>query len=119
MGAAGLEIRKNEPVIALVADRRRNLLVLWMNPQRNVAAVACRDLVGVDAGGSHRAVIQDLMGQEWPRLRWLMSLTEVDSAVLADLNRHGVAPGWRHLKHFNGWRDQFLPRSSDITSEHL
>ena len=46
-------------------------------------------------------------------------LAEVDSAVLADLEPTWSRPGWRHLKHFNGFATSFALTPSDITSETL
>ncbi|MGA7054883.1 MAG: type VII secretion protein EccE, partial [Mycobacterium sp.] len=46
-------------------------------------------------------------------------ISEVDSAVLADLEPTWSRPGWRHLKHFNGFATSFALTPSDIASEML
>ncbi len=74
---------KNEPVIAPSPASAPHPLVLRMNPREN--GWWRRDLVGVDAGGSHRAVGPGSDGQSCAaRPVTTDELTEVDSAVLAD-----------------------------------
>lgn len=102
------------------ADRRRTWLVLRMNPQRNVAAVVCRDSLASTLVAATERLVQDLDGQTCVA-RPLTSdeLAEVDSAVLADLEPTWSRPGWRHLKHFNGFVTSFWISPSDIKSETL
>ena len=99
---------------------RGTWLVLRMDPQHNVAAVAARDSVAStlvaaverlagDLGG-RRCVVRPLTGDE---------LAEVDSAVTAGLQPTSTRPGWRHLKHFNGYATSFWVSPRDITSETL
>jgi type VII secretion protein EccE len=44
-------------------------------------------------------------------------IAEVDKAVLADLEPTWSRPGWRYLKHFNGFATSFWLTPSDITTE--
>ena len=63
---------------------------------------------------------QDLDGQSCvARPLTADELAEVDSAVLADLEPTWSRPGWRHLKHFNGFAASFWLTPSDITTETL
>src|ERR1700739_4339262 len=42
---------------------------------------------------------------------------EVNKALLADLEPTWSRPGWRYLKHFNGFATSFWLTPSDITTE--
>jgi type VII secretion protein EccE len=109
----------------LVGDRptsyqRSTWLVLRMNPQRNVAAVAVRDSLASTLVAATERLAQDLDGQTCAaRPLTADQLAEVDSAVLADLEPTWSRPGWRYLKHFNGYATSFWVTPSDITSETL
>jgi type VII secretion protein EccE len=99
---------------------RRSWLVLRMNPQRNVAAVAARDSLASTLVAATERLAQDLDGQGCAaRPLTADELAEVDSAVLADLEPTWSRPGWRNLKHFNGFATSFWLTPSDITSETL
>jgi len=102
------------------AYQRRTWLVLRMNPQRNVAAVAARDSLASTLVAATERLAQDLDGPGCA-LRPLTAdeLAEVDSAVLADLEPTWSRPGWRYLKHFNGFTTSFWVSPSDIDSEML
>ncbi|WP_156689985.1 type VII secretion protein EccE [Mycobacterium sp. Marseille-P9652] len=99
---------------------RRTWLVLRMNPQRNVAAVAARDSLASTLVAATERLAQDLDGQ-FCAARPLTAdeLAAVDKAVLADLEPTWSRPGWRHLKHFNGFATSFWLTPSDITTETL
>jgi type VII secretion protein EccE len=107
----------------LVSDQptsyvRRTWLVLRMNPQRNVAAVAARDSLASTLVAASERLAQDLDGQGCAaRPLTADELAEVDSAVLADLEPTWSRPGWRYLKHFNGFATSFWLTPSDITTE--
>jgi type VII secretion protein EccE len=109
----------------LVSDRpatyqRRTWLVLRMNPQRNVAAVAVRDSLASTLVAATERLARDLDGQSCAaRPLTADELAEVDSAVLAGLEPTWSRPGWRHLKHFNGFTTSFWVTPSDIDSEKL
>jgi len=107
----------------LVSDQpfsyvRRTWLVLRMNPQRNVAAVAARDSLACTLVAATERLAQDLDGQSCAaRPLTADEVGEVDAAVLADLEPTWSRPGWRHLKHFNGFATSFALTPTDITSE--
>ncbi len=109
----------------LVGDRpasyvRRTWLVLRMNPQRNVAAVAARDSLASTLVAATERLAQDLDGPTCAaRPLTAEELAEVDKAVLADLEPTWSRPGWRHLKHFNGFATSFWVTPSDMTTEAL
>jgi type VII secretion protein EccE len=97
---------------------RRTWLVLRMNPQRNVAAVAARDSLASTLVAATERIAQDLDGQTCAaRPLTADELAEVDKAVLADLEPTWSRPGWRYLKHFNGFATSFWLTPSDITTE--
>jgi type VII secretion protein EccE len=99
---------------------RRTWLVLRMNPQRNVAAVAARDSLASTLVAATERLAQDLDGQNCvARPLTADELAEIDKAVLADLEPTWSRPGWRHLKHFNGFATSFWLTPSDITTETL
>jgi type VII secretion protein EccE len=97
---------------------RRTWLVLRMNPQRNVAAVAARDSLASTLVAATERLAQDLDGQSCTaRPLTGDEVAEVDKAVLADLEPTWSRPGWRYLKHFNGFATSFWLTPSDITTE--
>jgi type VII secretion protein EccE len=99
---------------------RRTWLVLRMNPQRNVAAVAARDSLASTLVAATERLAQDLDRQGCPaRPLTAGGIAEVDSAVLADLEPTWSRPGWRHLKHLNGFATSFWLTPSDVTTETL
>ena len=99
---------------------RRTWVILRMNPQRNVAAVACRDSLASTFVAATERLAQDLDGQCCAaRPLTADELAEVDAAVLADLEPTWSRPGWRFLKHFNGFATSFWLTPSDITTESL
>jgi type VII secretion protein EccE len=113
----GLEERGERPD---EAGARRTWLVLRMNPQRNVAAVATRDSLAATLVAATERLAQDLDGQSCAaRPLTAEELAEVDSAVLADLEPTWSRPGWRYLKHFNGFATSFWVTPDDIDSETL
>jgi type VII secretion protein EccE len=99
---------------------RRTWLVLRMNPQRNVAAVAARDSLASTLVAATERLAQDLDGQSCAaRPLTAAEIAEVDSAVLANLEPTWSRPGWRQLKHFNGFATSFWLTPSDITTETI
>ncbi|BBZ39583.1 type VII secretion protein EccE [Mycobacterium conspicuum] len=100
--------------------QRRTWLVLRMNPQRNVAAVAARDSLASTLAAATERLAQDLDGPTCiARPLTADEIAEVDSAVLSDLEPTWSRPGWRHLKHFNGFVTSFWLSPSGIDSERL
>lgn len=99
---------------------RRTWLVLRMNPQRNVAAVAARDSLASTLVAATERLAQDLDGLTCAaRPLTATELAEVDRAVLADLEPTWSRPGWRRLKHFNGFVTSLWLSPSDITTDKL
>ncbi len=99
---------------------RRTWLVLRMNPQRNVAAVAARDSLASTMAAATERLAQDLDGQSCSaRPLTADELAEVDTAVLADLEPTWSRPGWRFLKHFNGFATSFWLTPSHIDTETI
>ena len=89
-------------------------------PAANVAAVAARDSLASTLVAATERLAQDIDGRACAaRPLTADELAEVDSAVLADLEPTWSRPGWRHLKHFNGFATSFWLTPSDITSETL
>lgn len=110
------EVANGEPTSFV----RRTWLVLRMNPQRNIAAVAVRDSLASTLVAATERLAQDLDGLTCAaRPLTAEELTEVDRAVLADLEPTWSRPGWRHLKHFNGFTTSFWVTPSDITTDTL
>jgi type VII secretion protein EccE len=100
--------------------QRRTWLVLRMNPQRNVAAIAARDSLASTLVAATERLAQDLDGPTCAaRPLTADELAKVDSAVLADLEPTWSRPGWRHLKHFNGFVTSFWLTPLDIDSDRL
>jgi type VII secretion protein EccE len=99
---------------------RRTWLVLRMNPLRNVAAVATRDSLASTLVAATERLAQDLDGQSCAaRPLNAEELAAVDAAVLADLEPTFSRPGWRRLKHFNGFVTSFWVSPRDIDSASL
>jgi type VII secretion protein EccE len=91
-----------------------------MNPQRNVAAVAARDSLASTLAAATERLAQDLDSPTCAaRPLAADELAQVDSAVLADLEPTWSRPGWRYLKHFNGFVTSFWLTPSNINSERL
>lgn len=109
----------------LVSDQpasylRHTWLVLRMNPQLNVAAVTARDSLASTLVAATERIAHDLDGQNCAaRPLTADELAEVDSTVLANLEPTWSRPGWRHLKHFNGFATSLAFTPSDITTETL
>ena len=110
------EVANGEPTSYV----RRTWLVLRMNPQRNIAAVAVRDSLASTLVAATERLAQDLDGLTCAaKPLTAEEITEVDRAVLADLEPTWSRPGWRHLKHFNGFTTTFWVTPSDITTDTL
>lgn len=99
---------------------RRTWLVLRMNPQRNVAAVTARDSLASTLVAATERLAQDIdRGTCAARPLAAAELADVDRAVLADLEPTWSRPGWRFLKHFNGYATSFWLTPGSITTETL
>lgn len=110
------EVANGEPTSYV----RRTWLVVRMNPQRNIEAVAVRDSLASTLVAATERLAQDLDGLTCAaKPLTAEELSEVDRAVLADLEPTWSRPGWRHLKHFNGFTTSFWVTPSDITTDTL
>jgi type VII secretion protein EccE len=95
-------------------------LVLRMDPQRNAAAVVVRDSVASTLTAAVERLAYSLDGRHLAaRPLTAAEVAEVDTAVLAGLQPTWHRPGWRQLKHFNGYATSFWVSPADITSETL
>ena len=95
-------------------------LVLRMDPQHNVAAVAARDSLASTLAAAVERLAGDLDGRRCAaRPLTGDEFAEVDTAVAAGLQPTSTRPGWRHLKHFGGYATSFWVSPRDITSEML
>ena len=100
--------------------RRSTWLVLRMNPQHNVAAVAARDSVASTMAAAAERLANDLDGRHYVgRPLTGVELAEVASAALAGLQPAWNRPGWRYLKHLNGYVSSFWVSAQDIARETL
>lgn len=95
-------------------------LVLRMDPQLNVAAVAARDSVASTLAAAVERLVSDLHGRRCvARALTANELAEVDVAVMAGMQPGSIRPGWGHLKHFDGYVTSFWVSPHDVTSEAL
>jgi type VII secretion protein EccE len=95
-------------------------VVLRMDPQHNIAGVAARDSVASTLAAAVERLAGDLDGRRCAaRPLTADELAEVDTAVVADMQPDSIRPGWRHLKHFDGYATSFWVSPHDITSETL
>jgi type VII secretion protein EccE len=102
------------------SDQRGMWLVLRMDPQHNVGAVATRDSVASTLTAAVERLACDLSGRRCgARPLTGDELAEVDTAVAAGLRPAWTRPGWRHLKQLDGYATSFWVSPRDITSEKL
>jgi hypothetical protein len=91
-----------------------------MDPQHNVAAVAARDSVASTLAATVERLAGDLNAQRLTaRPLTGDDLAEVDTTVAAGLQPTSTRPGWRHLKHPDGYATSFWVSPRYITSETL
>jgi type VII secretion protein EccE len=95
-------------------------LVLRMDPQHNVEAVAARDSVASTLAAATERLAGDLHGRRCTaRPLTGDELAEVDTAVAAGLQPASARPGWGRLKHSDGYATSFWVLPRYITSETL
>ena len=95
-------------------------LVLRMDPQQNISAVAARDSVASTLTAAVERLAGDLDGRHCAaRPLTADELAEVDTAVVAGLQQASTRPGLRRLKHIDGYATSFWVSPWDITSETL
>ena len=99
---------------------RGTWLVLRMNPQQNVAAVAARDSVASTMAAAVERLASELGGRRLTtRPLTADELADVETAVVASLQPASARPGMRHIKHIDGYATSFWVSPWDITSETL
>ena len=97
---------------------RRTWLVLRMDPQHNVAAVAARDSLAATLAAATERLAHDLDGQHCQaRPLNAAEITDMDAAVLAGLDVDRVRPHWRHLEHPDGYVASAWVSPRDITGK--
>jgi type VII secretion protein EccE len=95
-------------------------LVLRMDPQQNVAAVAARDSVASTLAAVAERLAGDLDGRHCAaRPLTADELAVVDTALVAGLQQASTRPGLRRLKHIDGYVTSFWVSPWDITSDTL
>jgi type VII secretion protein EccE len=110
----------DRPGIGADTDQLSTWLVLRMDPQRNLGGVAVRDSVASTLAAAVERLAHRVDGRQCAaRPLTADEIAEVDTAVLAGLQPTWHRPGWRHLKHFNGYATSFWVSPADITSETL
>jgi type VII secretion protein EccE len=98
----------------------RTWLVLRMDPQRNVGAVAARDSLASTLAAVVERLVDDLNGRRCAaRPLTADEFAEVDATVAAGLQPASTRSGLRHLKCFDGYATSFWVSPHDITSETL
>jgi type VII secretion protein EccE len=101
-------------------EERKTWLVLRMDPQHNVGAVAMRDSVACTLAAATERLAHDLDGRNCTAKPLTADeIVDVDDAVLAGLQPAHVKPFWRYLKTPEGYVTSFWVSPGDITSETL
>ena len=101
-------------------DERNTWLVLRMDPQHNVSAVAARDSVACTLAAAAERLAHDLDGRSCAAKPLTADeIIDVDDAVLAGLQPAHVRPFWRYLKTPDGYVTSFWVSPGDISSETL
>jgi type VII secretion protein EccE len=101
-------------------DERSTWLVLRMDPQRNVAAVAARESLACTLAAATERLAHDLDGRSCAaRTLTAHEILDADDAVLAGLQPTCIRPFWRHLKTPEGYVTSFWMSPADITGEAM
>jgi type VII secretion protein EccE len=101
-------------------DERSTWLVLRMDPQHNVAAVAARESVACTLAAVTERLVHDLDGRSCAaRILTADEIIDVDDAVLAGLQPAQVRPFWRYLRTPDGYVTSFWVSPQDITGETM
>lgn len=101
-------------------DQRNTWLVLRMDPQRNVAAVAARDSVASTLVAATERLAHDLDGRSCTaRPLTADEILDVDDAVLAGLQPAQIRPFWRQLRTPDGYVTSFWVSPADISWETM
>jgi type VII secretion protein EccE len=101
-------------------DERSTWLVLRLDPQRNVAAVAARESLASTFTAATERLAHELDGRSCAvRTLTAQEILDVDDAVLAGLQPTDIRPYWRYLKTPGGYVTSFWVSPADITGEVL
>jgi len=101
-------------------EERNTWLVLRMDPQHNVQAVASRDSVASTLAAATERLANHLDGQSCAaRPLTADEIVDVDDAVLAGLQPAHIRPYWRYLKTPDGYVTSFWVSPTDITTDTL
>jgi type VII secretion protein EccE len=101
-------------------DERRTWLVVRMDPQHNVAAVAARDSLASTLAAATERLAQELNGRRCvARTLSAAEIADLDDAVLAGLDPSQIRPYWSYLKHLDRYVTSFWVSPPDITGETL
>lgn len=101
-------------------EDRRTWIVLRMDPQHNVAAVAARDSLASTLAAATERLTQDLDGRRcMARILTADEIADVDDALLAGLDPGQIRPYWRFLKCADVYVTSFWVSPADITETML
>jgi type VII secretion protein EccE len=101
-------------------DVRSTWLILRMDPQHNVAAVAARESVACTLAAATERLAHDLDGRCCAaRMLTADEIIDVDDAVLGGLQPAHIRPFWRYLKTPDGYVTSFWVSPSNITGEAI
>jgi len=101
-------------------EERNTWLVVRMDPQHNVKAIAARDSVACTLAAAAERLAHDLDGRNCvAKPLTAAEIVDVDDAVLAGLEPAAVRPFWRYLKTPSGYVTSFWVSPGDITSKTL
>lgn len=99
---------------------RKTWLVLRMDPQHNVAAVAARDSLAATCAAATERLAHELDGRHCQaRPLNAAEITDVDATVLGGLDTDRIRPHWRHLAHPDGYVTSAWVSPRDITGKLL
>jgi type VII secretion protein EccE len=99
---------------------RSTWLILRMDPQHNVAAVAARESVACTLVAATERLAHDLDGRSCAaRMLTADEIVDVDDTVLAGLQPAYIRPFWRYLKTPDGYVTSFWVSPSNITGETI
>lgn len=105
--------------VATQADRS-TWLVLRMDPQHNVAAVAARDSLAATLTAATERLAHDLDGRSCQaRPLNAAEIAEMDDSVLAGLDLEHIRSHWSYLDHPDGYVTSAWVTPRDITGELL
>ncbi|MBV9088299.1 MAG: type VII secretion protein EccE [Mycobacteriaceae bacterium] len=105
---------------AIVGDhaavgQRRTWLVLRMDPQRNVSAVAWRDSVASTLAAAAERLAHELTTRRCAAHPLTAAqMDAADSALLAGFTAAGARAGWREIRHRSGYVTAFWVSPDDI-----